>query len=229
MKHTYKILVLFLLIVGTIGLFNTQASALSRLTVTKSDTTLYVKSGKTIEHTVKYKSETVYTTHSLPVRTGPSAKYSKVKVLAKNKKVTRVGQLSECNWDIVTIGGKYYFVSRKYLTTTIGETSGAGTTTKSSATTKAKYSGKYFRRMGVIRWNGWRWTWYSQRVLPGGGLRIPGRHVDENGYVCDNNNYICLASSSLSKGKVVQTPFGKKGKIYDSGCARGTLDVYVNW
>jgi len=94
---------------------------------------------------------------------------------------------------------------------------------------KAKYSAKYFKRMGVIRWNGWRWTWYSQRVLPGRGLKIPGRHVDKNGYVCDKKGYICLASSKLKRGRVVKTPFGKKGKVYDSGCAWNTLDVYTNW
>jgi len=95
--------------------------------------------------------------------------------------------------------------------------------------TKMLYSPSYFMRMGVIYWNGWRWTWYSQRVLPGGGLRIPGRHVDENGYVCDINDYICVASSTLSYKTVVATPFGKPGKVYDCGCAGGTLDVYVGW
>lgn len=45
----------------------------------------------------------------------------------------------------------------------------------------------------------------------------------------DKNGYICLASSSLKKGTVVKTPFGAKGKVYDCGCARGTLDVYTNW
>ena len=109
----------------------------------------------------------------------------------------------------------------------------AKTTTKKSekkdSGSPEKYSASYFRRMGVLRWGGWKWTWYSQRVLPGGGLRIPGRHVDSSGYVCDENDYICLASSSLSKGTVIDTPLGKKGKIYDSGCASDTIDVYVNW
>ena len=86
-----------------------------------------------------------------------------------------------------------------------------------------------FKRDGVKQWNGWRWTWYSERVLPGGGLNIPGRHTDESGYVCDEDGYICLASGSLKKGTVVETPFGREGKVYDSGCASGTLDVYVNW
>lgn len=91
------------------------------------------------------------------------------------------------------------------------------------------YSASYFRRMGVLRWGGWHWTWYSKKVLPGNGLHIPGRHIDDDGYVCDENDYICLASSTLSKGKVLDTPLGKKGKIYDSGCAADTIDVYVSW
>lgn len=93
----------------------------------------------------------------------------------------------------------------------------------------AYYTPSQLKSMGVIYWNGWKWTWYSQRVLPGGGLQIPGRHVDENGYVCDENGYICLAASSLSKGTVVDTPFGKMGKVYDTGCAYGVLDVYTDF
>lgn len=91
------------------------------------------------------------------------------------------------------------------------------------------YSSNKFKNIGVVYWNGWKWTWYSQRVLPGGGLRIPGRHVDNNGYVCDGNNYICLASSTLPYGTVINTPFGKQGKIYDTGCATDTVDVYVDF
>ena len=101
--------------------------------------------------------------------------------------------------------------------------------TTQSSSSKALYTASQFKNAGVVYWNGYRWTWYSQRVLPGTGLNIPGRHVDENGYVCDSNNYICLASSTLSKGTVVSTPFGKPGKVYDSGCAAGTLDVYTNF
>lgn len=93
----------------------------------------------------------------------------------------------------------------------------------------AIYSASYFRKMGVIDWNSWHWTWYSENVLPGGGLNIPGRHVDDSGFIRDENGYICLASSTLSKGCVVSTPFGGEGKIYDSGCDAGTLDVYVSW
>lgn len=91
------------------------------------------------------------------------------------------------------------------------------------------YSADELRFLGVIYAGDFRWTWYSQNVLPGGGLQIPGRHVDENGYICDENDRICLASSDLEWGTIVTTPFGKEGCIYDSGCASGTLDVYVDF
>lgn len=100
---------------------------------------------------------------------------------------------------------------------------------KQNATTQ--YSAKSFRRAGRIKWGGHQWTYYSQKVLPGKGLAIPGRHVDENGYVCDGDGYICLASNvhEYKKGAIFDTPFGKQGKVYDHGCNRGVLDVYVNW
>jgi hypothetical protein len=83
--------------------------------------------------------------------------------------------------------------------------------------------------MGVINWDGWRWTWYSESILPGGGLDIPGRYTDSEGWVRDGNGYICLASSTLPFGTIIDTPFGSNGKIYDAGCAAGTIDVYTNW
>ncbi len=91
------------------------------------------------------------------------------------------------------------------------------------------YSADELRFLGVIYAGDFKWTWYSQNVLPGGGLQIPGRHVDENGYICDENDRICLASSDLDWGTVVTTPFGKEGCVYDCGCASGTLDVYVDF
>lgn len=91
------------------------------------------------------------------------------------------------------------------------------------------YSPSDLEFSGRLYWGGWNWTWYSERILPGEGLSIPGRYTDENGFVCDENGYICLASGSLSKGTVVETPFGRSGKVYDCGCAADTLDVYVNW
>lgn len=90
-------------------------------------------------------------------------------------------------------------------------------------------SAEAFRRLGKIAHGGFFWTWYSEKVLPGGGLSIPGRHVDESGFVCDAQGFICLSSSVLGYGTVLATPFGKSGKVYDSGCAADIIDVYVSW
>lgn len=117
----------------------------------------------------------------------------------------------------------------KPATTKPVETTKPKETTEKTNISETLYSASKFMNMGVINWNGWRWTWYSERVLPGGGLNIPGRHADSNGYICDENEYICLSSSVLSKGTIIPTPFGKNGKVYDSGCASDTVDVYVNW
>lgn len=82
---------------------------------------------------------------------------------------------------------------------------------------------------GVVYYAGHRETYYSQRVLPGGGLKIPGRHVNaSDGTVRDADGYICVASSDLEMGTVVETSLGT-GKVYDSGCASGTIDIYVDW
>lgn len=81
---------------------------------------------------------------------------------------------------------------------------------------------------GVIYFNGHRETYYSQKVLPGGGLNIPGRHVASDGTIRDADGYICVASSDLAWGTLVETSLGM-GKVYDSGCASGTIDIYTNW
>ena len=81
---------------------------------------------------------------------------------------------------------------------------------------------------GVEYSGGVRYTWYSQQVLPGGGLDIPGRHVDSEGYVRDGDDNLVLASSDLEYGTEVETPYGT-GVVRDTGCPSGTLDVYTNW
>lgn len=81
---------------------------------------------------------------------------------------------------------------------------------------------------GVVYFNGHRETYYSQKVLPGGGLNIPGRHVAADGTIRDADGYICVASSDLAWGTLVETSLGM-GKVYDSGCASGTIDIYTNW
>ena len=117
---------------------------------------------------------------------------------------------------------------------TTTETTTADTTTQAKTmseetivTPKNKYTPSQFRRDGVIYYDGWTFTWYSERVLPGGGLSIPGRWSDGN-FVRDRDGYIVIASSDLQQGTVIDTPFGE-GKVYDSGCASGVIDVYVSW
>ena len=96
------------------------------------------------------------------------------------------------------------------------------TTTKADSMTPQE-----FRKAGVVYQNGYRYTYYSEKVLPGKGLNIPGRYSDGN-FVRDKDGYICVASSDLKKGTVVDTPFGK-GKVYDTGCPSGTIDIYCSW
>lgn len=81
---------------------------------------------------------------------------------------------------------------------------------------------------GVNTYNNRKETWYSQRVLPGNGLNIPGRHVGSDGVIRDADGYICVAASDLSKGSTVETSLGT-AKVYDTGCAGGVTDIYTNW
>ena len=55
--------------------------------------------------------------------------------------------------------------------------------------------------------------------------------ITEDGYVCDGDGYVVLAANldMLPRYSVVDTPFGRTGKVYDTGCSYGTLDVYVGW
>ena len=175
-----------------------------------------VKSAEIKARVYAYKLKTVYTTGRTRLYKDPKKGAAVGYTVKKGEYLTRIAKGK--TYSIIRYGDKkrrYYFAKNTQLTT-------------KKPVTKAKYSASYFRRAGVIKWDGWRWTWYSQRVFPGGGLKIPGRHVDEHGYICDGKDRICLASSRLKKGTVVATPFGKKGCVYDSGCAAGTLDVYVD-
>ncbi len=94
------------------------------------------------------------------------------------------------------------------------------------ATTSGEYSLNDLMFQGVIYWGGYKFTYYSQSVLPGGGLSIPGRHVNAGGFVSDGDGYIVLAGSA-PMGTVYATPFGWSGKIYDRGTSGNHLDVYT--
>lgn len=95
-----------------------------------------------------------------------------------------------------------------------------------------KYTGAYFRKAGAIWWHSKKYTWYSQRVLPdpSNWLGIKGKHVDEQGFICDKWDYIALGSNVGNRGKIVATPFGKFGKVYDAGYVGSYwYDCYTDW
>lgn len=84
-----------------------------------------------------------------------------------------------------------------------------------------------FKSQGTTDDGTYNYTWYSQRELPGGGLDIPGRHVDEDGFIRDENGNLCIASSNHAKGTEIDTPYGK-GVVYDY-CPSDNLDIYTDW
>ena len=91
-------------------------------------------------------------------------------------------------------------------------------------------SDRLTKSRGAQYYNGHRETYYDEKVLPGQGLAIPGRHVAEDGTIRDEEGYICVAANYeyMPKGSILITSLGP-AKVYDTGCAYGTIDIYVNW
>ena len=83
-----------------------------------------------------------------------------------------------------------------------------------------------FKNQGVVYSNGTRYTYYSSNVAY--HYRTPEWTAGTDGMYRDSDGYIVVASSDQSQGSVVSTPFGA-GKVYDSGCASGTIDIYTNF
>ena len=182
---------------------------------------------------------TKYTTTGVNIRAEASLQAKIIKTVPINTKLQVVD--SEAEWVEVIEEENTYYIYSKYLSnkktditvSSRGNVERTITTTKSNNNNNIKTKGSsssnpLTRSKGVVYYNGHRETWYSQKVLPGGGLKIPGRHVDSRGLVCDGNGYICVASSDLIKGTIVETSLGT-GKVYDSGCAKNTIDIYTNW
>lgn len=89
------------------------------------------------------------------------------------------------------------------------------------------YADNSFKSDGVWYDSNYRYTWYSSNVLY--HYRTPEWTAGADGIYRDAEGYVVVASSDLPQGTVVEgTPFGAC-KVYDSGCASGTLDVYTNF
>lgn len=105
-------------------------------------------------------------------------------------------------------------------------------TSNNTSTPVANYSSSGGGRLtpsgGVFHGPSGKETYYSQRVLPGGGLNIPGRHVAADGTVRDADGYIVIASDVLPKGSITETSLGT-GKVYDTGVGHAGVDIYTNW
>ena len=89
------------------------------------------------------------------------------------------------------------------------------------------YVGNSFQSDGVWQDENYRYTWYSSNVLY--HYRTPEWTAGSDGIYRDAEGYVVVASSDHPQGTVIEsTPFGA-AKVYDSGCASGTLDVYTNF
>lgn len=160
------------------------------------------------------------------------------KVLTKG-----VNGVDEVSYKVKYVNGKEDSkteLSRKTVKEPVNQVVNVGTKAKSTGVSDnitLQYSERYnvssnpltaFK--GVVYYNGHRETYYSQKVLPGNGLNIPGRHVADDGTIRDGDGYICVAANSayMKKGTTLMTSLGP-AKVYDCGCAYGTIDIYVNW
>lgn len=84
-----------------------------------------------------------------------------------------------------------------------------------------------FQSDGVWYDNNYRYTWYSSNAAY--HYRTPEWSAGSDGIYRDSEGYVVVASSDYAQGTVIEdTPFGA-AKVYDTGCASGTLDVYTNY
>ena len=164
---------------------------------------------------------TMYATVGLNIRQEADINSQIIDTVDINTELQIVDNSDNDEWTQIKIDDNYYYVASRFLSTEKVEI-------VKSIVNNNNNTGVLTKSKGVNYFNGHRETWYSQRVLLGGGLRIPGRHVDERGLVCDGDGYICVASNDYSKGTIVETSLGT-GKVYDSGCPSGTIDIYCDW
>lgn len=84
--------------------------------------------------------------------------------------------------------------------------------------------------VGTVQFNNHRETFYTWKPYVGTSYYIPGEHFADDGTVRDEEGYICVAADYRYKSphEIVLTSLGP-GKVYDTGCAYGVIDIYCNW
>lgn len=158
----------------------------------------------------------------------------------------RVSETTEASTEIVTTEekteapGKIVFSSERKVKDRVAVTT-EETTGEIDADgygwVQLQYSAEYHiredhltRSNGSVDVFGHHETWYSTNEAAGKNTswEIPGKHVADDGTIRDEDGYICVASSDHKHGTIVMTSVGP-GKVYDTGCSHGTIDVYTNW
>ena len=166
----------------------------------------------------------------LYVRQQPTADSNFIKVLPEGMIIETIEDGSGC--DKVEAEDCIGYVRNKYLAAIeVDDSQEAVDSQEPQTTTSAKiYSKEEFINQGIITWNGWRWTYYLLSVYPGStSTSVQGKHVNEDQFVCDGDGYVILASVDLPPYTIVETPFGYIGKVYDTGCPHGIIDVYTDF
>lgn len=155
------------------------------------------------------------------------SKYKKLSKLVGSKKAKKYLKNVGVNVKVASNG----VVSLAYRKKAKNNTNTVTSVLAVSAYSKGKVSGGHLTRSaGVFKGPSGKETWYSQKVLPGHGLKIPGRHVANDGTIRDKDGYICVAANPKYRkmGSTLKTSLGK-AKVYDTGCDYGTIDIYTNW
>ena len=168
-------------------------------------------------------------TTDLNVRQQPNKDAKIITVLEENTEI-KTSKSKESNWNKIKLeDGTIGYVYNLYL-----EKEGQKTKEENQEpklqTLDRVIELDDFRYRGIVDWNGWNWTYYLMSMFPGStSTPVENRWINDEGFVCDQDGYIILASVDLDPYTVVETPFGYMGKVYDTGCPHGILDVYTNW
>lgn len=172
-----------------------------------------------IPTTAEAKTNYKYTTKKVNLREKPKGKI--VYQVPRNTKVQLIknGKV----WSKIKYKSQKLSVKKKYL--------------NPERLPNKKQSRKYIKHLhtiGPVHWHGRKYTYYTSRALPIWKLPVPGIHLDKNGFFCDKNDYIVLGSSRINKANraVIATPFGKYGRVYDTGAVTTPswlCDCATNW